>query len=119
MAKLHNSIEFDSVQTPDWLLTMFNGWHDPFPLGCTEPVEPSPGDWIFANPGYSRKEDAAELCIRWHQAGHRVVMLVPIESSSKFGKRMIQYGVERLFFERRVFPNVRSVELLVLTGDGS
>jgi hypothetical protein len=45
-------------------------------------------------------------------------MLVPIESSTKFAKSLIEYGVERLYFERRIFPNCRGVELLVLTGGG-
>lgn len=102
--------------TPKWFLRIFEGFHDPFPLGSPEPVEPQAGAPIFVNPGYSRKEQAAEMCIRWHEAGHYVVMLVPIESSTQFAKRLIQYGVERLFFERRIFPNCRGVELLVLTG---
>lgn len=112
----HNKPEFDSVPTPDWFLELFKGFHDPFPLGADEPVEPQMGDRIFVNPGYSRKEQAAEMCIRWHQAGHYVVMLVPIETSTRFAKRLIQYGVERMFFEHRIFPNCRGVELLILIG---
>lgn len=46
-----------------------------------------------------------------------MAMLVPIESSTRFAKTLIQYGVERLFFERRIFPNCRGVELLILTGE--
>lgn len=116
MGEMHNKPKFDSVPTPDWFLSLFDGFHDPFPLACDSPIEPPPGARVFVNPGYSRKEDAAELCIRWHQAGHYVVMLVPIESSTRFAKRLIQYGVERMFFERRIFPNCRGVELLILTG---
>jgi len=112
----HSRPEYDSIPTPQWFLRMFEDFHDPFPLGCVEPIAPSPGVKVFANPGYSRKEEAAELCIQWHQAGHYVVMLVPIETSTKFAKRLIQYGVERMFFDRRIFPNCRGVELLVLTG---
>lgn len=112
----NNKAEFDSVPTPEWFLKMFEGWHDPFPLHSVCPVMPQPGQKVFANPGYSRKERAADLCIEMHQAGHYVVMLVPIESSTQFAKRLIQYGVERMFFERRIFPNCRGVELLVLTG---
>lgn len=117
--RLHNTVEFDSVPTPGWFLALFEGFHDPFPLGCEEPVEPQPGQRIFVNPGYSRKEEAAELCIRWHQAGHYVAMLVPIETSTRFAKRLIQYGAERMYFERRIFPNCRGVELLILTGSES
>jgi hypothetical protein len=43
-------------------------------------------------------------------------MLVPIETSTKFAKRLIQYGVERLYFDHRPFPNCRGVELLILRG---
>ena len=115
-AVIHKKPKFDSVPTPDWFFTIFEGFHDPYPLGCVEPVEPPKGAKVFVNPGYSRKEEAAEKCIEWHQRGHYVVMLVPIESSTRFAKRLIQYGVERMFFERRIFPNCRGVELLVLTG---
>lgn len=114
----HNKRKFDHICTPAWFLRLFEGFHDPFPLGHQKPIPPKPGDRIFANPGYSSKEQAAAMCIDWHKQGHYVVMLVPIESSTHFTKRLIQYGVERLYFERRIFPNCRGVELLILTGTG-
>ena len=117
-ATLHNKTEFDSVPTPDWLLRLFEGFYDPFPLGSTTFSQPPKGARLFVNPGYSRKSQVAELCIDWHKAGHYVVMLVPMETSTKFAKRLIQYGVERLYFEHRPFPNCRGVELLILRGDG-
>jgi len=113
---LHNKQEFDSVATPEWLLRLFEGFHDPFPLRCSQVVEPPADAKIFVNPGYSRKLQAAEKCIEWHKAGHYVVMLVPIETSTQFAKRLIQYGVERMYFEHRPFPNCRGVELLILRG---
>ncbi len=112
----NNKPEFDSVPTPDWFKQMFADFHDPYPLGCAAPVEPKAGDKVFVNPGYSRKHEAADLCIKWHEMGCYVVMLVPVETSTQFAKRLIQYGIERLFFDRRIFPNCRGVELLVLTG---
>lgn len=112
----NNKPQFDSVPTPEWLLRLFAGFHDPFPLGCSEIVAPPDGASIFANPGYSRKLEAARLCIEWHRKGHYVAMLVPIETSTQFAKELIQYGVERIYFERRPFPNCRGVELLILTG---
>ena len=113
---LHNKPEFDSVATPDWLLRLFSCFHDPFPLHGSKIIEPPKGAKVFVNPGYSRKMEAAEKCIEWHKAGHYVAMLVPIETSTQFAKRLIQYGVERLYFEHRPFPNCRGVELLILTG---
>lgn len=119
MSTLHKSVLYDSVPTPGWFLRMFDGWHDPFPLNSPCPVMPRPGEKVFANPGYSRKEKAADLCIELHQKGHYVVMLVPIETSTRFAKKLIQYGVERLYFDKRIFPNCRGVELLILTGEGA
>lgn len=114
---MHNKPKFDNIPTPQWFLELFKDFHDPFPLGCISPIEPPNEKMkIFVNPGFSRKEYAAEMCIQWHEKGHYVVMLVPMESSTKFAKRLIQYGVERMFFEHRIFPNVRGVELLILTG---
>jgi hypothetical protein len=118
MSKLHNTAEFDSMPTPAWLLKMFESFHDPWPLNSVCTHEPQPGAKVFANPGYSRKDKAAEMCIQWHRQGHYVVMLVPIESSTKFAKKLLSYGVERLYFDRRIFPNCRGVELLVLIGQG-
>jgi hypothetical protein len=36
---MHKKPEFDSVPTPEWFLSLFAGFHDPFPLGCDAPVE--------------------------------------------------------------------------------
>jgi len=113
----NNKLEFDSVPTPDWFLRIFEGFHDPYPLGCEQPLPPPAGAKVFANPGYSRKNVAAEFCIDLHRKGHFVVMLVPIETSTQFAKKLFQYGVERMYFDRRIFPNCRGVELLVLTGE--
>jgi len=113
---VNNKPQFDSAPTPDWFLRIFEGFHDPYPLGCECPVAPPEGARVFANPGYSRKEQAADLCIKWHQEGHYVAMLVPIETSTQFAKKLFQYGVERMYFDRRIFPNCRGVELLVLVG---
>lgn len=119
----NNNLESDSVPTPDWLLKMFEDFHDLYPLGCESPVMPPPiCDFspipmkIFANPGYSRKLQSADLCIDLHKKGHYVAMLVPMETSTEFAKKMIQYGIERIYFETRPFPNVRGVELLILRG---
>jgi hypothetical protein len=113
----HQSQQYDHVKTPEWLMTMFRGFFDPYPLGCLSPLQPPTGVRIFANPGYSRSDEAVEDCIRWHQQGYYVVMLIPFESSTRRGKRLIQYGCNRIYFEKRVFEGVRNVELIVLTGE--
>ena len=107
----------DSIPTPAWLSPLFDGWHDPYPLNGNGPVAPPPGAKIWVNPGFSRKEEAIENAIRWHRAGHVVVCYLPIESSTQYAKRLIQYGVRRLYFERRPYEGCRGIEIIILTGE--
>lgn len=106
----------DSVSTPEWLQPLIEGWFDPYPLGGQGPIEPPAGAKVWVNPGFSRKAAAIENAIRWHEAGHSVACYLPLESSTKCGKRLIQYGVRRLYFEARPYPDCRSIEILILVG---
>ena len=107
----------DSIPTPTWLRPLIEGFFDPYPLNGEGPIEPPPGAKVWVNPGFSRKAQAVENAIRWHQEGHYVVCYLPIETSTQIGKRLIQYGVRRLYFERRPYEGCRGIEILILTGD--
>jgi hypothetical protein len=37
-------------------------------------------------------------------------------TAPKRAKKLIQYGCQRLYFEKRIYENVRGVELVILTG---
>ncbi len=37
--------------------------------------------------------------------------------STQYAKRLIQYGVRRLYFERRPYEGCRGIEILILTGE--
>lgn len=108
----------DHVRTPVRLSPMFAGFHDPCPLGATEVVEPREGVDIYINPPYSDQEPWVERAIEWHREGHYVVLLIPMETSTLKAKRLIEYGCRRIYFEHRVWDNVRGVELVILTGGG-
>ena len=107
----------DSIPTPDWLKPLFAGWHDPYPLGGTGPIEPRGITNVWVNPGFSRKAEAIENAIRWHRDGHVVVCYLPMESSTRYAKRLIQYGCRRLYFERRPYEGCRGIEIVILTGE--
>ena len=107
----------DSIPTPSWLQPMIEGFFDPYPLNGEGPIEPPSGSKVWINPGFSRKARAIENAIRWHQAGHYVVCYLPIETSTQIAKRLLQYGVRRLYFERRPYEGCRGIELLILTGE--
>ena len=107
----------DSIPTPTWLEPLITGWWDPYPLNETGPLEPPPGRNVWVNPGFSRKAEAIENAIRWHREGHAVVCYLPIETSTLYAKRLIQYGVRRLYFERRPYEGCRGIEIVILTGE--
>ena len=62
--------------------------------------------------------EAIENAIRWHKEGRVVACYLPMESSTQYAKRILSYGVRRLYFERRPYEGCRGIEILVLTGDG-
>ncbi len=107
----------DSIPTPEWLAPLIDGWFDPYPLDGNGPIEPPAGAKVWVNPGFSRKEQAIENAIRWHREGHAVVCYLPIESSTQYARRLIQYGVRRLYFERRPYEGCRGIEIVILTGE--
>jgi len=114
---LRGHVRGDSIPTPAWLQPLIEGWFDPYPLDGTGPIEPPAGAKVWVNPGFSRKEAAIENAIRWHGGGHPVICYLPIESSTQYAKRLIQYGVRRLYFERRPYEGCRGIEILILTGE--
>ena len=114
--KLRNP-DADHVPTPQWFMVLYKDWFDPYHLGTEQFCFPLPeDDKIFMNPGYSRVDEAVDQAIEWHKNGHIVHMLIPMESSTKRAKKLIEYGCQRLYFEKRIYENVRGVELVILTG---
>jgi len=107
----------DSIPTPEWLCPLIEGWWDPYPLDGPGPHEPPLGAKVWVNPGFSRKTEAIEQAIRWHREGHVVVCYLPIETSTQAAKLLLQYGVRRLYFERRPYEGCRGIEIVILTGE--
>jgi hypothetical protein len=114
--------EEDRKPTPPELMQVFVDWFDPCPLEAREPIlsaeilQPPTGAPIFLNPPYSEKSKWIDQAIEWHKQGHKVALLIPIETSTQYAKKILQYGCLRLYFDKRIFPTVRGVELLILTG---
>ena len=104
------------VPTPDWLRPLVAHLFDPYPLNGNGPIEPPKGVPVWANPGFDRWDEEIENAIRWHKEGRWVACLIPMESSTKRGKRLRQYGYENLTFDHRPFPEARNVEIIILTG---
>jgi hypothetical protein len=114
---MEGSMKGDSIPTPNWLHPLIAHLWDPYPLNEKGPIEPPDGYDVWVNPGFSNKEEAIENAIRWHKQGRYVVCYMPIETSTRYAKRLLQYGVRRLYFERRPYEGCRGIELLILTGE--
>jgi len=108
------------VATPDYLTPLFKGFFDPTPLadtGLAIPAfdDPAPEQPIYWNGDYSRLGEWVDCLIEKHQQGNYVALLIPMGDSESV-RKLIRYGVFRLIPERRFFPEVRNVELVILTG---
>lgn len=108
----------DHIPTPNWLMNIFSDWFDPYPLLSNGPLIPPPKSKVWINPGFSQKDEAIENAILWHKLlGCTVVLYLPLETSTQYAKKLIQYGCKRLYFEKRPYPDCRAIEIIILTGD--
>lgn len=70
---------------------------------------------LYWNGDYSRLKKWIPFLIKWHKNGFRVFMLAPMGDNQEM-RDLFDYGIEFFIPNRRIFPEVRSVNLIVLTG---
>lgn len=75
------------------------------------------GEGGYWNGDYSRLAESLPHLFRLHTEGHFIALLTPIADNSET-RALIRYGVLRLIPDQRLFPEVRGVELVILTGRG-
>ena len=107
------------VPTPEYLKPLFSGFFDPVPYAGDGLAVPDgnvpPGAPIYWNGEYSRLKEWIDWLIQKHREGHYVALLIPMGDSSE-ARALIRYGIRRFIPDRRIFPEVRNVELVILTG---
>jgi len=101
----------DDWGTPDWLMSIFEEWWDPCPLGAKYEAHADDlqGTWhfcqpgIYINPPYSNPKPWVEKAIRTnHQEGVPIVMLLKHDSSTQWYRMLKEAGARFLMVEGRL-----------------
>ena len=109
------------VRTPAWFAPRYRHFYDPMPysgegLAIPNPLPPKANDLIYWNGDYSRLDESLPQLIDWHREGHYVELLIPMGDNEE-ARTLRRYGIRRLFPDRRIFPEVRNVKVVILTGE--
>lgn len=98
----------DNVETDEWILDLFKGYHDPCPYRGLERSSWRNAlleEWDshnFVNPPYSDMLPWVEKSICENMKGKTVVLLVKHDSSTLWFRKLHQYGAHFLFFHGRL-----------------
>ena len=96
----------DNYNTPEWLMKIFEGWFDPCEISKGELREfDGLGSWkskTFVNPPYSNPLPWVEKAIEESNKGKTIVMLVKVDTSTKWFARLIEAKAEILWFSKRL-----------------
>ncbi len=93
----------DKWQTPDWLISHFDKHFDPCP-----PNPPFDGleiDWFnpaYVNPPYSNPLAWVKKAIEQSKKGINVVMLLRVDTSTKWYKLIMEQNPHIAFFNERI-----------------
>lgn len=94
----------DDYATPTHIKRLFKGWFDPCPLrtSSNDGLEIPWGERTFVNPPYSDPAPWVEKAIAEAGNGKTIVMLLRVDTSTKWFARLVQADAEMLWFSRRL-----------------
>jgi len=96
----------DNYNTPSWIKEIFKDWYDPCPISKGELREfDGLGSWkdrTFVNPPYSKPMPWVEKAIAENKKGKMIVMLLKVNTSTKWFARLIEAKAEIMWFNKRL-----------------
>ncbi len=95
----------DNYLTPDWILNVFDGWYDPCPLNPNPDINGLDIEWkdrTYVNPPYSNPLPWVEKAIEEWKKGKMIVMLLRVDTSTKWFAKLIEAKAEILWFNKRL-----------------
>ena len=96
----------DNYNTPSWIKEIFKDWYDPCPISKGELREfDGLGSWkdrTFVNPPYSKPMPWVEKAIAENKKGKTIVMLLKVDTSTKWFARLIEAKAEIMWFNKRL-----------------
>jgi len=95
----------DNYKTPDYLLKVFAGWFDPCPLNPNPKVNGLDLKWknkTYVNPPYSNPLPWIEKAIQESKQGKTIVLLLKVDTSTKWYLKLIEAKAKIFFFHGRI-----------------
>ena len=95
----------DSYSTPSWLMGLFEDWFDPCPLAddwAENGLEIDWGSRTYCNPPYSNPMPWVKKAIAESKKGKLVVMLLRVDTSTRWFAALVEANAEILWFSRRL-----------------
>ena len=95
----------DNYETPSWLMKVFEDWFDPCPMNPELYVNGLEVEWedkTYVNPPYSNPLKWVEKAIEESKKGKTVVMLLRVDTSTKWFAKLVEAGAEILWFNKRL-----------------
>jgi hypothetical protein len=91
--------------TPQWILKIFNGWFDPCPYDESPFFDGLKIDWgdkTFCNPPYTYTSQWVVKAIEENRKGKTIVLLLRLDCSTKWFRKLIDAKAHILFINERV-----------------
>jgi hypothetical protein len=96
----------DNWGTPSWLKKIFEDWYDPNPLNNGELRQfDALGSWkdkTYINPPYSKPLPWVENGIKESRKGKTIVMLMKVDPSTKWYRKLVEAKAHFLWFAERL-----------------
>lgn len=95
----------DNYKSDEWILSLFESWFDPCPLNENPKFDGLEIEWkdqTFVNPPYSTPLKWVEKAIEERSKGKRVVMLLRVDTSTKYFLKIVEAGARIMFINGRL-----------------
>ena len=93
----------DNYETPSWLMELFKDWFDPCPLNPKrDGLSIEWQDKTYVNPPYSNPLKWVEKAIEESKKGKLIVMLLRVDTSTKWFAKLVEAKAEILWFNKRL-----------------
>jgi hypothetical protein len=95
----------DNYATPEWLMSVFGDWFDPCPLNPNPDFDGLKIKWkdkTYVNPPYSNPLKWVEKAIKESKRGKTIVMLLRVDTSTKWFAKLVEAKAEILWFNGRL-----------------
>ena len=95
----------DNYTTDKGIIELFDDWFDPCPLNDNPSVDGLDIEWkdkTYVNPPYSKPLPQVEKAIKENKKGKRIVMLLRMDTSTKWFMKLQEANAKFLWINKRL-----------------